>query len=92
MSFEEGVFPSLNKEADVCPIFKKFNRKKCENYRAISLLSNISKIFERVMYTRLETFLNLSDILYRFQFGFRKGFSTNHALLSTVEQIRSALD
>ena len=49
MSFEEGVFPSLNKEADVCPILKKFDRYKCENYRAIALLSNISKIFERVM-------------------------------------------
>ena len=78
MSFEEGVFPSLNKEAGVCPIFKKFDRNKCENYRPISLLSNISKIFERVMYTRLENVL--SEILYRFQFGFRKGFSTNHAL------------
>ena len=42
MSFEEGVFPSLNKEADVCPIFKKFDRNKCENYRPISLLSNIN--------------------------------------------------
>ena len=40
MSFEEGEFPSLNKEADVCPIFKKFHRNKCENYRAIALLSN----------------------------------------------------
>ena len=92
MSFEEGVFPSLNKEADVCPNFKKFDRNKCENYRPISLLSNISKIFECVMHTHLENFLNLSEILYRFQFGFRKGFSTNHALLSIVEQIRSALD
>ena len=52
----------------------------------------ISKIFEYVMYMRLKHFLNLSDILYRFQFGFRKGFSTHHALLRIVEQIRSALD
>ena len=65
MSFEEGVFPSLNKEADLCPIFKKFDRNKCENYRPSSLLSNISEIFECVMYTRLENFLNLSEILYR---------------------------
>ena len=71
---------------------KNFDSYKCENNRLISLLSNISKIFERVMSTRLENFLNLSEILYRFQFGFRKGFSTNHALLSIVEQIRSALD
>ena len=94
MSFEESVFPSLNKEADPCPIFKKFDRNRCENYRPISLLSNITKIFEHVtvMYTCLENVLNLSKIIYRFQFGFRKGFSTNHALLSIVEQIRSALD
>ena len=64
MSFEEDVFPSLNKEADVCPIFKKFDGNKCENYRPISLLSNISKIFERVMYTCLENMLNLSEFLY----------------------------
>ena len=41
---------------------------------------------------RLDTFLNLSEIIYNFQFGFRKNYSTNHALLSIVEQIRSALD
>ena len=44
------------------------------------------------MYTRLDNFLNSSDIMYKFQFGFRKGYSTNHALLSIVEQIRNALD
>ena len=44
------------------------------------------------MYTRLDTFLSLSEIIYKFQFGFRKQYSTNHALLSIVEQIRSALD
>ena len=65
---------------------------KCENYRPISLLSNISKIFERVMYDRLDNFLTSLEIIYKFQFGFRKTYSTNHALLSIVEQIRNALD
>ena len=92
MSLNEGVFPSLNKEADVCPIHKKNEKTKCENYRPISLLSNISKIFERVIYTRLDNFLNSSEIIYKFQFGFRKNYSTNHALLSIVEQIRNSLD
>ena len=92
MSFKEGIFPSLNKQAIVCPIHKKEDIKRCENYRPISLLPNMSKIFERLMYIRLEDFLNSSDIMYKFQFGFRKGYSTNHALLSIVEQIRNALD
>ena len=92
LSLKQGLFPSLNKEADVCPIHKKDEKSRCENYRPISLLPNISKIFERVMYTRLDNFLNLSEILYKFQFGFRKSYSTNHALLSIVEQIRGALD
>ena len=44
------------------------------------------------MYTRLDSFPNLSEIIYKFQFGFRKNYSTNHPLLSIVEEIRSALD
>ena len=92
MSFKEGVFPSLNKKAIICPIYKKGDKKSCENYRPISLLSNMSKIFERLMYNRLENFLNTSDIIYKFQFGFRKRYSTTHALLSIVEEIRNSLD
>ena len=92
MPFKEGIFPSLNKIASVCPIFKKGDKMKCENYRPISLLSNMSKIFEKVMYTRLEDFLKSSGVLYENQFGFRRQHSTSHALLSIVEQIRSSLD
>ena len=92
MSLTEGVFPSLNKEANVCPIHKKNEKTKCDNYRPISLLPNISKIFERVIYTRLDNFLTSSEIIYKLQFGFRKQYSTNHALLGIVEQIRNALD
>ena len=90
MSLQQGIFPSLNKEGNVCPIHKKDEKTKCENYRPISLLPNISKIFERVIYTRVECFLNMSEIMYEFQFGFRKSYSTNHALLSIIEQIHGA--
>ena len=92
MSLKEGIFPSLNKEATVCPIHKKNDKSDCGNYRPISLLSNISKLFEQVMYVRIEDFLKSSDILYKHQFGFRKQHSTNHALLSIVEQVRTSLD
>ena len=91
-SLEEGIFPQLLKFASVCPIFKKNDKTKCANYRPISLLSNLSKNFERIMYNRIESFLNDFEIIYNLQFGFRKRYSTNHALLSIVEQIRSKLD
>ena len=63
MSFKEGIFPSLNKQATVCPIHKKEDTKRCENYRPISLLTYTSKIFELLMYTRLDDFLNSSNIM-----------------------------
>ena len=91
-SLQEGVFPQSLKTALVCAIFKKNDKTKCANYRPISLLSNISKIFERVMYNRIEQFIDEHNLIYKYQFGFRKKYSTNHALLSIVEQINSNLD
>ena len=81
MSLNEGIFPNLNKIATVCPIHKG-DKTHCEKYRPISLLSNISMLFERVMYVRIENFLKSSDILYKY----RRQHSTNHALLSIVEK------
>ena len=92
LSFSEGCFPNLLKYANVCPIYKKKSNNKCENYRPISLLSNISKLFERAMHTRVYNFLESSNIFYELQFGFRKNYSTNHAILDIVENIRENLD
>ena len=91
-SFSEGNFPNLLKFADVCPIFKKSDKNKCENYRPISLLSNISKLFERAMHTRVYDFFEKYSLLYKRQFGFRKKHSTNHAILSILEDIKNNLD
>ena len=91
-SIKEGVFPKLLKYALVCPFYKKADKTKCANYRPISLLSNLSKIFERAMYNRIDQFLDENNILYDLQFGFRKKHSTNHALLSIVEKIRNNMD
>ncbi len=57
MSLFQGTFPTLLKDAEVCPIFKKKDKEKCENYRPISLLSNLSKLFERAMHSRLYDFI-----------------------------------
>ena len=93
LSFATGIYPIKLKIAKVNPVFKnKGDPLHITNYRPISLLSNINKIFEILIYSRLYTFLNLHNCIYELQFGFRSKHSTNHALLSLTEMIREALD
>ena len=88
-----GAFPSELKTAKVIPVFKKDSKLDYSNYRKIiSLLSNIEKIFEKLMYKRLYTFLNNNNFIYNLQFGFRRQHSTSHALINVTENIRKALD
>ena len=58
LSLKQGVFPHLCKSAKVLPLFKKGDHLDCNNYRPISLLSIFSKIFEKIVYTRVYDFLN----------------------------------
>ena len=92
LSFSTGVFPDFLKTAKVIPIHKKNSKLEVSNYRPISLLSNIDKIFEKLMHSRLIEFLEEKQILHYRQFGFRKDFSTNHAILTLLESIQKALD
>ena len=57
------VFPLVLKTAKVV-VFKKDSKLACSNYRPISLLSNIEKIIEKLMYKRLYTILNNNDIIH----------------------------
>ena len=80
------------KIAKVIPIFKKGLASRKSNYRPISLLSVFSKLFEKLMHKRLYRFLEICEILFRMQFGFCTGHSTDHALVSLTETIKSSLD
>ena len=91
-SFETGIFPDKLKIAKVIPVFKKGLTTKKSNYRPISLLSIFSKIFEKLMYQRLYRFLEACESLFNMQFGFRSGHSTDHALVSLTDNIKSSLD
>ena len=91
LSFMTGVFPSVLKTAKVVPVFKKGSKLNYSNYHPISLVSNIEKILEKLMYERLYTFLDY-NIIYDLQFGFRQQYSTSHALINITENIRKALD
>ena len=92
ISFSTGVFPSILKVAKVIPIHKKESKLDCCNYRPISLLPNIEKILEKLMYNRLYKFFNDNQLIYQLQFGFRQNYSTSHALINLTEDIRDNLD
>ena len=62
------------------------------DYQPISLLSNLNKIMERLIFKRVYEFLEKYNCLYNLQFGFRSKHSTIHALINTTECIRSPLD
>ena len=93
LALKTGIFPDLCRLAKVIPLFKKDNHLLCENYRPISLLPVCnSNIFEKVIYTRMYNFLDENNLIYECQFGFRSKYSTNHALISTTEWIKSFID
>ena len=92
MSFNQGVFPNILKIANVISIHKKGVKLDCDNYRPISLYSNISKIFEKSMHICLVNILRKNKLLFCHQFGFQSGYFDNHALTSLTELIRKALD
>jgi len=92
LSFSTGLFPSKLKEARVIPVFKKNSPTQVENYRPISLLSNLDKILQKLMFLRITNFLEHNNILYNRQFGFRSKHSTTNALITSVEQIYKAID
>ena len=93
LSFQTGKFPSNLKLAKVIPIFKnKGSSNDVSNYRPISLLSNIDKIFEKLVHSRVTNFLEQHNSIFMYQFGFRNKHSTNHALINLTEKIRRNCD
>ena len=85
-----GVSPSVLKTAKVVPVFKKYSKLNYSNYRPISLLSNIEKILEKLMYKRLYTFLDYNNIIYELQFGFRQQYSTSHVLINIAGEYKKS--
>lgn len=89
---EEGYFPDILKTSSVIPVFKSGDEADINNYRPISLISTISKIFEKLIRQRLYTYLDTHKLLSARQYGFRSGISTQDALLHLTSNIYSAMD
>lgn len=87
-----GKFPSNLKLVRVIPIFKSGGTYLVSNYRLISTLPIISKLFEKLMYSRLSCFLSINDILTPRQFGFKRGHSTADAVFEFCDNVYDAMN
>ena len=84
---DHGVFPDAFKFSKITPLFKKGSRHQIENYRPISILSNLNKIFEKLMHTRLSSFFESRNVISCSQFGFRPNSNTELATLKLLSRI-----
>ena len=91
-SLYTGIFPENLKLAKVLPLFKKGDNQLFNNYRPISLLPSISKVFERVVFNQLYSYFDENGLFYRSQYGFRKGHSTQFACVEFVDKMLQELD
>ena len=92
MSLIQGTFPQELELANKIPLYKSGDPHVFNNYRPVSLLPTLSKVFEEVMYTRLISFLETHKILICNQFGFRRSYSSYMALMVTINEITRPLE
>ena len=92
MSISCGIYPRQLKHAKVTPIYKADDETDPGNYRPISLLSVFYRIFEKLMYKRLKSFIDMNDIFFNSQYGFRENHSTQHAILDILSKIQNNMD
>ena len=89
---ETGQFPSDWKKANVVPVFKKGDKQLLKNYRPISLLPIIGKIFERLLYNQMFEFFIRNDLISQNQSGFKPGNSCINQLLAITHEIYKSFD
>ena len=91
-SLQSGFFPSEWKIAKITPLFKSGNSSNIDNYRPISILPALSKILEKAVHRQLVDYLESNSLLYKKQFGYRKGKSTEIAVTYFIDTLRTEID
>ena len=92
MSVNSGVFPNELKSARVVPLYKKGSKTCSGNYRPVSILSIVSKVYERIVYYKLINYIEVNDLLYTLQSGFRSKYSTDTCLIHLLVHLRLQTD
>ena len=91
-SLRSGQVPEEWKAAYITPVPKKGNNDDVSNFRPVSVLPVVGKVFERLVHNQLYSYLQEHKMLDSAQFGFRPGHSTQDTLVSMVEEWRVALN
>ena len=91
-SLSEGIFPECFKTPKIIPISKSGDSNSTANYRPISMLPFLSKMFEKLMCAGLDSYLKSDNILCTNQFGFRKIYNTSDAIIEFLDYVYSSLD
>ena len=91
-SLVTGIFPTKLKIAKVLPLFKKEDPTLMDNYRPVSLLPSISKVFEKIVFNQLYKYFQDNKLFYPSQYGFREGHSTEMAALELTDRILQDID
>ena len=90
-SLTTGIFPDKLKIAKVTPVYKKCDKKLINNYRPISVLPVISKVFETVIFDQLTEYFTNNNLFSSQQYGFRKNASTELAALKLIDRLLTQL-
>ena len=87
-----GIFPDKLKITKVQPLYKNEDQTLIKKYRPISLLPAISKVFEKIIFNQLFSFLQKQNIIYKSQYGFRREHSTEFATLELIDRVNTDMD
>ena len=87
-----GIFPDSFKKSKITPLFKKGDQSLLLNYRPISLLPTISKVFEKILFDQMYTYFNTNSLLAEQQYGFRKNHSTEYAAIKLVDHVSKEME
>ena len=88
----QGIVPDVLKVSKVTPVDKGGEVMDPSNFHPISTLSTLTQTFERIVYKQLINYIEKHDILFQFQFGYRKGHSTAQAVIEIADNLREAID
>ena len=90
--FFDNEFPNCLKDSIVTPLFKSGDHKDLNNYRPVSKISNVSKIFEKAILNQILNFFDQNNLFFPYQFGFRKGHNTLNLIQVFLNDVHNKID